>query len=289
MTALFGSPSQGDPYVVYDDIADRWYFSAFDSPIQGLLLAVSFDGDPTHGFQTFHLVQPPFPAGFPDYPKMGFNRDAIFISFNDFGPGGGAAAKIVMIDKLAAFAGQLRFFVSTPRFQFRAMPPAQIHGDQRGGVEWFVSTDGTNAGGNTMRVTQMTQYLSNSPNFIYTSLPVTPYRNAPRADQPGGSITTFPNTTTQVQFRSGRLVTAMASGTPADNFTYPKALISDIDVTRGTPMLVNQFVVNPGVGVAAQMPSVDMDGDNTLGLTWMESSATEFLSMWVATLDGGNW
>src|SRR5262245_65263056 len=35
------------------------------------------------------------------------------------------------------------------------------------------------------------------------------------------------------------------------------------------------------------MPSVDMDGDNRLGLTWMESSANEFLSMWVATLDGG--
>jgi hypothetical protein len=139
-----------------------------------------------------------------------------------------------------------------------------------------------------MRVTRMTQYLSNSPNFIYTSLPVTPYRNAPRADQPGGTITTFPNTTTtQVQFRRGRLVTAMASGTPSDNFTYPKALIFDIDVTRGTPTLVNQFVVNPGTGVAAQMPSVDMDDDNKLGITWMESSATEFLSMWVATLDAG--
>jgi len=288
LAMLFGSPSFGDPYVVYDDIADRWYVSAFDSPFQGLLLAVSFDGNPTHGFQTFHLVGPPLPVGELDYAKMGFNRDAIFITFNDFSPQGNAGAKIIAIDKLAAFAGQLRFFVSTPRFQFRAMPPAQMHGDQRGGVEWFVSTDGTDASGSTMRVTRMTQYLSNSPNFIYTSLPVTPYRNATRADQPGGSITTFPNTTTtQVQFRRGRLVTAMASGTPADNFLYPKALIFDIDVTGGTPTLVHQFVVNPGVGVAAQMPSVDMDGDNTLGLTWMESSATEYLSMWVATLDGG--
>src|SRR5215831_10396049 len=288
LATLFGSPSNGDPYVVYDDIANRWYVSAFDSPIQGLLLAVSFDGNPVHGFQTFHLVGPPLPVGELDYAKMGFNRDAIFITFNDFSPGGNAGAKIIAIDKLAAFAGQLRFFVSTPRFQFRAMPPAQMHGDQTGGVEWFVSTDGTDASGSTMRVTRMTQYLSNSPNFIYTSLPVTPYRNAPRADQPGGPITTPPNTTTtQVQFRRGRLVTAMASGTPSDNFTYPKALIFDIDVTGGTPTLVHQFVVNPGTGVAAQMPSVDMDANNMLGLTWMKSSATEFLSMWVATLDGG--
>jgi hypothetical protein len=289
LTALFGSPSGGDPYVVYDDIADRWYVSAFDSSNRGLFLAVSFDGNPVHGFRTFDLIQPPFPAGMPDYQKLGFNRDAIFITFNDFGPGGGAAAKIVAIDKLAAFAGQLRFSVSTPKFQFRAMPPAQMHGDQTGGVEWFVSTDGSDLSGSTMRVTRMTGYLSNTaPTFMYTSLSVTPYRNALRADQPGGSITTFPNTTTtQVQFRRGHLVTAMASGTPSDNFTYPKALIFDIDVTSGTPTLVNQFVVDPGTGIAAQMPTVDMDGDNRLGLTWMESSATEFLSMWVATLDGG--
>ena len=80
--------------------------------------------------------------------------------------------------------------------------------DSKGkGVEWFVSTDGTDAGGTTIRVTKMTNYLSNSPSFTYTSLPVTEYRNASRADQPGGSVTTFPNTTTtQVQCHKGHLV-----------------------------------------------------------------------------------
>src|SRR5262249_11587089 len=50
LTALFGSPSQGDPYVVYDDIADRWYVSAFDSTDRGLFLAVSFTGNPVNRF-----------------------------------------------------------------------------------------------------------------------------------------------------------------------------------------------------------------------------------------------
>jgi hypothetical protein len=113
-------------------------------------------------------------------------------------------------------SGTLSYFVSHPAFQFRAMPPAQMHGEKEsvwhqkgGGVEWFVSTDGTDAGGNTIRVTKMTNYLSNSPSFTYTSLPVTPYRNTSQANQPGGSVTTFPNTTTaQVQYRKGHLVTA---------------------------------------------------------------------------------
>jgi len=286
LAQIFGAPTGGDPYVVYDGIADRWYIIAFDSNASGLFLAVSRNGNPLQGFLSFHLHDSPFPAGFPDYPKLGFNKDAIFISFNNFGPGGGAAATVVAINKQAAFGGTLQFFVSVPNFQFRAMPPAQLHDDNTGGVEWFVSTDGTDAGGNTIRVTKMTNYLSGTPNFTYTSLPVTPYRNAPRADQPGGSITTFPNTTTtQVQFHRDHLVTAMASGTPADSFTYPKALIFDVDVTSGTPVLGGEFVVNPGTGVAAQMPSVEMDQLDRLGFTWMESSRREFLSMWVGTLD----
>jgi hypothetical protein len=94
LAQFFGAPTDGDPYVVYDDIADRWYVVAFDSDNTGLFLAVSNSGNPVQGFVTYHLHDPPFPAGFPDYPKIGFNRDAIFISFNDFGPGGGAAATV---------------------------------------------------------------------------------------------------------------------------------------------------------------------------------------------------
>ncbi len=281
LATLFGAPSGGDPYVVYDDNANRWYISAFDSTGAGLFLAVSNDGNPLHGFQTLHLTDV---GGFPDYQKLGFNKDAIFISYNDFGST--AAATIASIDKAAALAGTLSYFVSVPKFQFRAMPPAQMHHDVKGGVEWFVSTDGTEAGGTTLRVTMMTNYLSNNPTFTYTSLPVAEYRNATTADQPGGgSVTTFPNTTTtQVQYDNGFLVTAMASATASDGFLYPKGLYYKINVNgapHASPRLVSQNVIDPGPGVAVQMPSVAEDQQGNLGLTWMESSATEYLSMWV--------
>ncbi|HYK63283.1 MAG TPA: hypothetical protein VEV85_27860, partial [Bryobacteraceae bacterium] len=191
LSILFGAPTGGDPYVLYDDLADRWYVSAFDTSDTGLFLAVSSDGNPLHAFHTFHFAN--LSSLESDYEKPGFNKDAIFISYNDFPS---AAATILSIDKAAALSGTLIFFKSVPAFQFRAMPPAQMHGDTTGGVEWFVSTDGTDASGHIMRVTRMTNYLTNAPQFTYTGLPVEPYRNAPRADQPGGSVTTFPNTTT---------------------------------------------------------------------------------------------
>jgi hypothetical protein len=133
----------------------------------------------------------------------------------------------------------------------------------------------------------MTNYLSNSPSFTYTSLPVTPYQNAVQADQPaGGAVTTFPNTTTtQVHYRNGHLVTAMASALAADGFVYPKGLIYQIDLSGGTPSLKKQVVIDPGRNVAVQMPSVDEDSNGNLGLTWMESSNSEFLSMWIGTVN----
>jgi len=285
LATFFGESSGGDPYVVYDDTADRWYVSAFDSSASGLFLVVSVDGNPLHGFlPTYHLTDV---GGSPDYQKLGFNKNAIFISYNDYG--GDAAAAIASIDKAAAFSGTLTYFVSHPAFQFRAMPPAQMHGDKKGGVEWFVSTDGTDAGGSTIRVTKLTNYLSGSPIFTYTSLAVTQYQSAFQADQPGGDVTVFPNTTTtQVQYHRGHLVTAMASSTASDGFVYPKGLYYQVDVSSGTPTLLKQGVVDPGAGVAVQMPSVDEDSQGTLGLTWMESSSSEYVSMWVGTVDNAD-
>lgn len=284
LSALFGAPTGGDPYVLYDDIADRWYVTAFDSSYAGLFLAVSFDGNPLDGFRTYDLTNV---GGFPDYQKPGFNKDAIFVSYNDFGSGDGAAT-IAVVDKAAAMSGTLNYTVAHPEFQFRAMPPAQMHGDHQGGVEWFVSTDGSETGGNTLRVTKMTNYLSGSPQFTYTSLPVMQYQSATRADQPGGSVTTFPNTTTtQVQYHKGRLVTAMASGTATDGFLYPKGLYFQIDVNgngASKPRLMQAGVIDPGPGVAVQMPSVEEDKQGNLGLTWIQSSNSEYVSMWVGNV-----
>jgi hypothetical protein len=283
LATFFGATSGGDPYVLYDDLADRWYVSAFDTSDTGLFLAVSSDGNPLHAFHTFHF--PNLSTQLPDYAKPGFNKDAIFISYNDFITVAGPPATILSIDKAAALSGTLIFFKSVPAFNFRAMPPAQMHGDTTGGVEWFVSAP-SDAGGHEIRVTRMTNYLSNAPQFTYTGLFVEPYRSATRANQPGGTVTTFPNTTTtQVQYHNGHLVTAMASGIGRDNFVFPKGLFFQIDVTGTAPSLIRQGVIDSGSGVAVQMPSVDEDQSGNLGLTWMESSTTEFLSMWVGIVD----
>jgi hypothetical protein len=77
----------------------------------------------------------------------------------------------------------------------------------------------------------------------------------------------------------------MASSVALDGFVYPKGLYYEIDVRGDTPILLKEGKIDPGPGVAVQMPSVDHDSKGNLGLTWMESSSTEFLSMWVGTVN----
>jgi hypothetical protein len=284
LATFFGQANFGDVYVLYDDIANHWYVTALDGPATGLLLAVSHDSNFLDGFLPTYNLNVTGGAGTPDYPKPGFNKDAIFVEFNNFA--GTGDAEIATINKADALAGTLTMYLSQPEPEFRAMTPAQMHGDTTGGIEWFFSTDGNDVSGDSMRVTEMTNYFSTNPTFTYTSIPVAPYSAPATAVQPGGTWTTFPNTTTyQVQYRNGMLVTAMASGTAADGFTYPKGLYYEVNVAGGTPTLVLQGVIDPGPGVSVQMPSVAIDNKGNLGFTWMEASSSEFVSMWVGSLD----
>jgi hypothetical protein len=65
----------------------------------------------------------------------------------------------------------------------------------------------------------------------------------------------------------------MASATASDGFVYPKGLYYQIKVNGGRPRLLKQGVIDPGPGVAVQMPSMVEDQQGNLGITWMEQCA----------------
>ena len=62
-----------------------------------------------------------------DFAKFGYNADAIVIEANDFGDGHRSSTAV---DKAQAIAGNLVYLpVTPPAFNFRALIPAQMHGD----------------------------------------------------------------------------------------------------------------------------------------------------------------
>jgi hypothetical protein len=86
--AGFGGPCQtrndGDPVVLYDQLADRWLLSQFTAASPYLnCIALSQTNDPTGAYYRWA-----FPVGnginFGDYPKYGMWPDAYFISTREF-------------------------------------------------------------------------------------------------------------------------------------------------------------------------------------------------------------
>ena len=73
-----GSSNLGDPIVMYDRHADRWFISQFKSNPNGILIAISTSNDPTGTYYqySFNLSQ------FPDYPKYSIWWDGYYMTSN---------------------------------------------------------------------------------------------------------------------------------------------------------------------------------------------------------------
>jgi hypothetical protein len=89
MNLLFGNVpganrNDGDPIILYDDVADRWVATEFSIPYTGtnyMLMAVSTTNDPTG---TWHQYSFPV-ASMPDYPKFSVWRDGYYMGDNNSG------------------------------------------------------------------------------------------------------------------------------------------------------------------------------------------------------------
>lgn len=76
--SLFGSSSDGDPIVMYDRFAERWFISQFKISSNSILIAVSETSDPLGSYYTYSWSF----SNFPDYPKFAVWSHSYFMSAN---------------------------------------------------------------------------------------------------------------------------------------------------------------------------------------------------------------
>ena len=95
----------GDPIVLYDQLADRWILSAFCTiqPPFRQMLAVSKTGDPTGAYYVYEFVMPNFKLN--DYSKIGVWRDAYFMTTDQFVGADFAGTGAFAFDKEKLLAG----------------------------------------------------------------------------------------------------------------------------------------------------------------------------------------
>ncbi|MEZ5046271.1 MAG: hypothetical protein R2831_04695 [Chitinophagaceae bacterium] len=105
--------NNGDPIVLYDKAADRWFLAQFGSSSdKKIYIAVSQTGDPTGAYYTYTYVSP----SFPDYLKFSVWADGYYMTSNQ-------AQKVFAFERDAMLAG-----VSTARSLYISYSPPQGSG-----------------------------------------------------------------------------------------------------------------------------------------------------------------
>ena len=104
---LCAADNDGDPVVLYDQAANRWFISQFavtnPNPNYHQCIAVSQTGDPTGSYWTYDFTY----SGFNDYGKAGVWNDAYYFTYNIFTGGTTfAGAKTCAFDRTKMLAGQ---------------------------------------------------------------------------------------------------------------------------------------------------------------------------------------
>jgi hypothetical protein len=286
MDTFFGlsQGNGGDPFIVYDDTANRWYVEQLNGSYTGIEVAVSKDANPLDGFYTAFLN-----IGFLDFPKIGFNADEMVITGDQIF--GAYNVGIYSFNKSTLLSGDFTYNLYTiPGFpnNWLGLMPAKMHGSVSGDPMYFIDTAGYLTGGtqNGIRVWTGTNFNSGSGTLTSVDLTVDTYGLPPQADQPGasGSINTNAAGMISADWRRiggvGHILGTQHATLGFDGFSTTHAIV--YEVNTDTMTLDQQINISPGSGVFTYMPAAALDAAGDIGITYMESSSTEYLSMYVA-------
>jgi Bacterial Ig domain len=318
LSQFFGSVFAGnaisDPFVMYDEQAQRFVVGVLDLSVSffgtissdRLMFAVSDSSDPTadtngdgKAFSEMHSIDltESVPAGtvFADYPRVGWNADGYAVTFNMFTTGFFNTydhASVVMVDKASATDANNASFT----FRLSDVPggvghatlaPATMHGSIASTpgspqpmyfVEEKLDSNG-NPVGNAIRVVTATNLLT-SPSFQFTDVPVASYSAPPSATQKGTTalMTTNDSRVLNAEWRNNQLAAAQTVGVSSDSQAHARWYVFN---TSGVPVLSQQGTIGVGSGSHSYFPSIAIAPSGDLGMTFIQSSSNEYMSMYV--------
>jgi len=102
-----------DPRVIYDSVSQRWFASMVDFNASAndptvyanhFLLAVSATSDPLGAWNGFRILADPTNGYFADFPTMGVDSNAVYLSGDMFQAGNELAASLISIPKAGLLA-----------------------------------------------------------------------------------------------------------------------------------------------------------------------------------------
>lgn len=282
-----------DPVIIYDHFAERWvqlWDLQNDNNQTGYwLVSVSDDSDPMGTWCNYS-----FPAHFNgmsnvlnwgDYPKMGYDDQAIYISGRQFGFGTGFQyCKIRIIPKSELYdpgCGPVNY---TDFWNFRdpanagvrvdGPPIAATHLDSTNNIAYFVVDAPYNVS-TFITLWTIEDPLSTNPTVSATNIPTTAALEPPDANQLGGGsplIDSGRRTYRNAVYKDGNIWTATAvAGGTANQYAFTRYL--RIDVNSHSVLEDVSFGAN---GFYYLYPAVMVTENNDLVMVFTRTATNEY-------------
>ena len=280
-----------EPVVFYDDIAKRFVVAAVEEQSTSatssyLDIAFSDVGNET-SFSNKYRISVQEGNNFADFPRFGFNADAIVFTFNMYSASSTPTfsnVQILSIDPTSIGSTNLTTDTLDRPTDFGDVP-ASMHGASPGEPMYFVEANNQFSGTyNDVHVLTWANPLNATSSFTDTDLSVPTYTDPTSASQLGSTneINTGDIRMLSVAWRNNSLVAAddidNANGDPNARWYQ---FSTDATNPASAPSLVQSGNIDQGTGVATYFPSIDIDPSGDLGMTFMESSSSEYMSMYV--------
>lgn len=290
LTQWFANIVQGltifDPKALYDQHAGRWVVMAVavsSDPKTSLhLVSISTTSNPAGSWRNYQfdarLNGTTSTNNWADFPALGVDNQALYITSNMFAFGGGFQyAKLRVIPKAGPYAGG-----AAPYFDFWGMKNADgsvaftlqpCHTFGAPQVEYLVNS--AFPSGNFLTVWQVTNG-GTAPALVRRQVTVSPYSLAPNADQPGGAtaLNTGDVRVLHAVFRGDSIWTAFTTahrwGTASN-----RAAVQWCQIRAAAPAVVQQGVFGASSGHYFY-PAICPDGNGNVTLVFSRSSTSEF-------------
>jgi hypothetical protein len=293
LTQWFSNVVQGmtifDPKALYDQHAGRWVLLAVavqNNPRNSLhLLSVSSSADPLGTWRNYRfnamLDGSTATTNWADYPALGVDNQALYVTSNMFAFGGGFQyAKIRVIPKAGPYAGGAAPYVDFVKMKNAnntlafTIQPCHTFGAPQ--VEYLVNS--AFPSGNFLTLWRITNPTA-TPTLTRLQVAVAPYSLPPNAEQSGGAppLNTGDVRVLHAVFRGDSVWTAF---TTAHNWggSSNRASIQWCQIRAAVPAIVQQ-----GVYGAANFhyfyPAPCPDNNGNMTMVFSRSGASEFGSV----------
>ena len=281
----WSSSNDGDPIVLYDEIADRWMVSQFALPAGAdgpcyILIAISTTPDPTGTYYQYAFTFPKMP----DYPKFGIWPDGYYMSANVFSSSAYLGTYVTVFDRTAMLAGgaaTMQYF-SNPT-STASLLPSDCDGvfPPVGSPNYFLATYNGNGSNTNLDIYEFHVDWATPANSTFTGplLLATPSFSQPNKSPQLGTTNLLDNLSdrpmNRLQYRNfGDHEAMVVCQTVNAGSGRAGMRWWELQKTSGNWSIYQEGTYAPADGLYRWMGSIAMDADGNIALGYSTSGST---------------